>query len=190
MKKPNLIIYESTMEIFEEFGVDEDYELAFEYMTAIFNYYRTGQEYSGKSREIRLLLKDIYPLINTQQDNYTKKVESVISNEEFIELATSGKFITQKALAEHITQYYGDYTQSAVSKRLKALGVNLVKTPPTPPTPSQSNPSVNPALEQEISDTYGYYLVNQGYTQQQAIEKTAKDHGITPDQVRQIMKGE
>lgn len=129
MRKQNLIIYESFMEIFNEFVADQDYELACEYMQAIFNYYRTGEEYCGKNREIRLLLKDVYPLVVKQAENYLNKVEEVISNEEFTTLATSGNFPTQTKLAEYISQHYGPYTQPAVSKRLKSLGLQLVKTP-------------------------------------------------------------
>ena len=116
------------MEIFEDFGADEDYELAYEYMTAIFDYYRTGEEYSGSNREIKRQMKNVYPLLNAQQNNYTRKVEHTISTEEFTQLALSGQFSTQAALADYITEHYGEYSQSAVSKRLKSLNIKLCKS--------------------------------------------------------------
>ena len=140
MGKCNLIIYDSMMEIFEDFGTDEDYELAYEYMMAIFAYYRTGEEYNGPSREIKRQMRNVYPLLDAQQNNYTRKVEHTISTEEFTKLALSGQFTTQVALAEYITEHYGEYSQSAVSKRLKSLNIKLCKSQANETTTNNEEP--------------------------------------------------
>lgn len=127
MQNQHLIIYDSMMDIFEDFGVDEDYELGYAYMQAIFHYYRTGEEYNGAFKEIKRQMKNIYPLINVQNQNYLDRVEKVISNEEFIALAQSGRFSTQAELAQYITEQYGNYSQSMVSKRLRNLNMKLIK---------------------------------------------------------------
>ena len=153
MQKPNLIIYESMMEIFEDFYEDGDGDLAIEYMLAIFNYYRTGEIYNGESKEIKRQMKNIYKLIDKQQENFIKKVESTISNEDFIALAQSGDFKTQKELSEYITAHYGSYTPSAVSKRLRTVGITFTKAAPSSqPSPSAEVSSTAPVVEEEVEE--------------------------------------
>lgn len=127
----NLIMYESFMDIYLDYIADGDSDLAQEYMVAIFNYYKNGELYDGDSKDVRRQMKNIYPLINRQGENYSLKANAIISNEEFSKLAQSGDFKTQKALAEYISQNYGHYTQQSVSKKLKELGISLIKNSTT-----------------------------------------------------------
>ena len=183
MQKPNLIIYESMMEIFEDFCEDGDNDLAIEYMLAIFNYYRAGEVYNGKSKEIKRQMKNIYTLIDKQQENFIKKVEKVISNEDFSALALSGNFSTQKELAEYITAHYGEYSQSAVSKRLNTLGITLVKPS------SKSVSSASSAVENKIRESYNIYIESWGLKDSDAKQKVMKEYNISSADVERVLGG-
>lgn len=124
----NLIFYDSFADIFLDYVEDGDTDLAIEYITAIINYHRTGAEYDGDNRDVKRQMKNVYPLLDKQTTNYNSKVNAIISDDDFTTLALSGDFPTQTALANYITEHYGTYSQQAVSKRLKLLKIELVKS--------------------------------------------------------------
>lgn len=183
MQKPNLIIYESQMKSIMKHCLKSKQPTTAEQMImAMFSYYLDGEFYDGENEVVDMFMDSVYPLIDKQQENFTRKVENIISNEEFTALATSGDFATQKALAEYITERYGEYSQSAVSKRLKTLGLTLVKK-----SPKTNNPSVNYEQAQQIRKAYESRVNSLGeWAARQHIEDT---YGVTLKEVESVLGG-
>ena len=187
MQKPNLIIYESQMKsILKHCLKSKEPSTAEQMMMAMFNYYLNGEVYEGENDVVDTFMDGVYPLIDKQQENFIKKVESVISNEDFTALALSGNFSTQKELAEYITAHYGAYTQSAVSKRLGTLGITLVKTPKSNPQPSSS---VSSAVEDKVLKTYKAYTEGWGLKDSDAKQKIIDEYHISSADVECILGG-
>ena len=187
MQKPNLIIYESQMKsILKQCLKSKEPSTAEQMMMAIFNYYLDGEVYEGENEVVDTFMDGVYPLIDKQQENFIKKVESVISNEDFSALALSGNFSTQKELAEYITAHYGAYTQSAVSKRLGTLGITLVKTPKSNPQPSSS---VSPAVEDKVLKTYKAYTEGWALKDSDAKRKIMDEYHISSAELEFILGG-
>lgn len=185
MQKPNLIIYESQMKsIIKHCLKSKEPSTAEQMMMAMFNYYLNGEVYEGENEVVDTFMDSVYPLIDKQQENFIKKVESVISNEDFTALALSGNFSTQKELAEYITAHYGAYTQSAVSKRLNTLGITLVKTPKSNPQPSSS---VSSAVEDKVLKIYKAYTEGWGYNDRDAKQKIIDECHIPSADVERIL---
>lgn len=185
MQKPNLIIYESQMKsIIKHCLKSKEPSTAEQMIMAMFNYYLDGKVYEGENEVVDTFMDSVYPLIDKQQENFIKKVESVISNEDFSALALSGNFSTQKELAEYITAHYGAYTQSAVSKRLNTLGITLVKTPKSNPQPSSS---VSSAVEDKVLKTYKAYTEGWGYEDSDAKQKIMDEYHISSAELERIL---
>lgn len=185
MQKPNLIIYESQMKsIIKQCLKSKEPSTAEQMIMAMFNYYLEGEVYEGENEVVDMFMDGVYPLIDKQQENFLKKVESVISNEDFSALALSGNFSTQKALAEYITAHYGAYTQSAVSKRLGTLGITLVKTPKSNPQPSSS---VSSAVEDKVLKTYKAYTEGWALEDSDAKQKIIDEYHISSADVERIL---
>lgn len=187
MQKPNLIIYESQMKsIIKQCLKSKAPSTAEQMIMAMFNYYLDGEVYEGENEVVDMFMDSVYPLIDKQQENFIKKVENVISNEDFSALALSGNFSTQKALAEYITAHYGEYSQSAVSKRLKTLGITLVKTPKANPQPSSS---VSSAVEDKVLKTYKAYTEGWCLKDSDAKQKIIDEYHISSADVERILGG-
>ena len=185
MQKPNLIIYESQMKsILKQCLKSKEPSTAEQMIMAMFNYYLDGEVYEGENEVVDMFMDGVYPLIDKQQENFIKKVESVISNEDFTALALSGNFSTQKELAEYITAHYGAYTQSAVSKRLGTLGITLVKTPKSNPQPSSS---VSSAVEDKVLKTYKAYIKGWALEDSDAKQKIMDEYHISSAELERIL---
>lgn len=186
MQKPNLIIYESQMKtIIKHCLKSKEPSTAEQMMMAMFNYYLEGEVYEGENDVVDTFMDSVYPLVDKQQENFIKKVESVISNEDFSALALSGNFSTQKELAEYITAHYGAYTQSAVSKRLRTLGITLVKPSSKPSSPVLSAS----AVEDKIRELYNTYTDSWGFRDSDAKQKIMKDYNISSAELERILGG-
>ena len=184
MQKPNLIIYESQMKsIIKQCLKSKQPSTAEQMMMAMFNYYLEGEVYAGENEVVDTFMDGVYPLIDKQQENFIKKVESVISNEDFTALAQSGNFSTQRELAEYITAHYGNYTQSAVSKRLDTLKIALVK-PSSKPSPSASS-----AVEDKIRELYKTYTEGWGLKDSDAKQKIIDEYHISSAELARILGG-
>lgn len=189
MQKPNLIIYESQMKsILKQCLKSKQPSTAEQMIIAMFNYYLEGEVYEGENEVVDTFMDSVYPLVDKQQENFIKKVESVISNEDFTALALSGNFSTQKELAEYITAHYGAYTQSAVSKRLGTLGITLVKTPKSNSQPSSPVLSAS-AVEDKIRELYNTYTDSWGFRDSDAKQKIMKDYNISSAELERIIGG-
>lgn len=186
MQKPNLIIYESQMKsILKQCLKSKEPSTAEQMIMAMFNYYLEGEVYEGENEVVDMFMDGVYPLIDKQQENFIKKVENVISNEDFSALALSGNFSTQKALAEYITAHYGEYSQSAVSKRLKTLGITLVKPSSSP----SSSPSVSSESEDKIRELYKTYTESWGLKDSDAKQKVIDEYHVSSAELMRILGG-
>ena len=184
MQKPNLIIYESQMRtILKQCLKSKEPSIAEQMIMAMFKYYLEGEVYAGENEVVDTFMDGVYPLIDKQQENFIKKVENVISNEDFSALALSGNFSTQNALAEYITAHYGKYSQSAVSRRLNTLGITLVKPSSKPSSP------VYYEEEEKIIKTYNTYIEGWGLKDSDAKQKIMDEYHISSVELERILGG-
>lgn len=115
----------SFYETFENFLEDGDKETAVEFIRAVCQYNFFGQEYDGSSREVRNILVNLMPLIDSTKIKYRQaskggRGNASISDEELLELWESGQYKSKAELGRTL-----GITGQAVGQRLKRIETKL-----------------------------------------------------------------